>query len=112
MKDQLPGGMGNAMSFGKSGAKVYVADAQTGVTFENVAGQDEAKESLMEIVDFCMNLRSMTRSAPRSLRGCCLSDRPVPENPIGQGSGRGGRRAVLLYLRQRICGDVCRHGGR
>lgn len=52
MKDQLPGGMGNAMSFGKSGAKVYVADAQTGVTFENVAGQDEAKESLMEIVDF------------------------------------------------------------
>ncbi len=52
MNDQLPGGMGNAMSFGKSGAKIYVADAKTGVTFNNVAGQDEAKESLMEVVDF------------------------------------------------------------
>lgn len=52
MNDQLPGGMGNAMFFGKSGAKIYVADAKTGVTFDNVAGQDEAKESLMEVVDF------------------------------------------------------------
>ena len=52
MNDHLPGGMGNAMSFGKSGAKIYVADAKTGVTFNNVAGQDEAKESLMEVVDF------------------------------------------------------------
>ena len=52
MNDQLSGGMGNAMSFGKSGAKIYVADAKTGVTFDNVAGQDEAKESLMEVVDF------------------------------------------------------------
>ena len=52
MKDQLPGGMNNAMAFGKSGAKIYVADAKTGVTFHNVAGQDEAKESLMEVVDF------------------------------------------------------------
>ncbi len=45
------GGMGNAMSFGKSNAKVYVA-AQTGKTFQDVAGQDEAKEALTEIVDF------------------------------------------------------------
>lgn len=52
MKNQIPGGMSNAMSFGKSGAKVYVADAKTGVTFSDVAGQDEAKESLMEVVDF------------------------------------------------------------
>ena len=45
------GGLGNAMSFGKSNAKVYVK-AQTGKTFEDVAGQDEAKEALKEIVDF------------------------------------------------------------
>lgn len=45
------GGMGNAMSFGKSNAKIYVK-AQTGKTFEDVAGQDEAKEALKEIVDF------------------------------------------------------------
>ena len=48
----LPGGMGNAMTFGKSGAKVYVEEASTGVTFADVAGQDEAKEALMEVVDF------------------------------------------------------------
>lgn len=45
------GGLGNAMSFGKSNAKVYVK-AQTGKTFADVAGQDEAKEALVEIVDF------------------------------------------------------------
>ena len=38
MQNQIPGGMGNAMSFGKSGAKVYVADAKTGVKFKDVAG--------------------------------------------------------------------------
>ena len=48
------GGMGNAMSFAKSSAKVYVK-AQTGKTFADVAGQDEAKESLEEIVDFLHN---------------------------------------------------------
>lgn len=45
---------GNAMSFGKSNAKVYV-EAQTGKTFQDVAGQDEAKEALTEIVDFLHN---------------------------------------------------------
>ncbi|MCL1964428.1 MAG: ATP-dependent zinc metalloprotease FtsH [Firmicutes bacterium] len=45
---------GNMMSFGKSGAKVYVP-AQTGKTFADVAGQDEAKEALAEIVDFLHN---------------------------------------------------------
>ncbi len=45
----MPGA--NAMSIGKSGAKI-VAENETGVTFANVAGQDEAKEALVEIVDF------------------------------------------------------------
>ena len=45
---------GNAMSFGKSNAKVYV-EAQTGKNFADVAGQDEAKEALMELVDFLHN---------------------------------------------------------
>ena len=45
------GGMGN---FGKSNAKVYM-QAQTGVTFADVAGQDEAKEALVELVDFLHN---------------------------------------------------------
>ena len=45
------GAMGNAMSFGKANAKVYV-EAQTGKTFADVAGEDEAKEALQEIVNF------------------------------------------------------------
>ena len=47
---RMTGGM-NALSFGKSGAKI-VASASTGVTFEDVAGEEEAKEALKEIVDF------------------------------------------------------------
>ncbi len=48
------GGMGTTMSFGKSGAKIYGQD-ETGTTFADVAGQDEAKDSLREIVDFLHN---------------------------------------------------------
>lgn len=53
MMRRMGGGSG-AMSFGKANAKVYVK-AQTGITFADVAGQDEAKESLTEIVDFLHN---------------------------------------------------------
>ena len=52
MGGNLPGGLGNAMTFGKANAKVYVEEASTGVSFADVAGQDEAKDALMEVVDF------------------------------------------------------------
>lgn len=45
------GGIGNAMSFGKSNARIYV-EAETGKTFADVAGQEEAKEALAEVVGF------------------------------------------------------------
>jgi len=48
---KMGGGGGNFMSFGKSNAKIYV-EAQSGKTFKDVAGQDEAKEALKELVDF------------------------------------------------------------
>ena len=51
MKKMGGAGLGNAMSFGKSNAKVYVA-SETGIKFNDVAGEDEAKEALQEIVDF------------------------------------------------------------
>ncbi len=54
MNNMQKRGMGNAMSFGKSNAKIYV-QAQTGKSFADVAGQDEAKEALTEIVDFLHN---------------------------------------------------------
>ena len=52
MNKQMGGGFGNAMTFGKSGAKIYVEESATGVTFADVAGQEEVKESLKEVVDF------------------------------------------------------------
>ncbi|MCE5187745.1 MAG: ATP-dependent zinc metalloprotease FtsH [Eubacteriales bacterium] len=54
VQNGMPGGIGNALSFGKANAKIYV-EAQTGKTFDDVAGQDEAKEALLEIVDFLHN---------------------------------------------------------
>ncbi len=54
MGNRMGGFGGNAMTFGKSNAKVYV-QAQTGKSFADVAGQDEAKEALMELVDFLHN---------------------------------------------------------
>ena len=58
---------GNAMQFGKSNAKIYV-ESQTGKTFADVAGQDEAKEALREIVDFLHNpdkYKSIGASLPK-----------------------------------------------
>ena len=55
LMNKMGGGpMGNAMQFGKSSAKVYIA-SETGIQFSDVAGEDEAKENLMEIVDFLHN---------------------------------------------------------
>ena len=54
MMKKMGGISGNAMSFGKADAKVYV-EAQTGKTFADVAGQDEAKDALLEVVDFLHN---------------------------------------------------------
>lgn len=54
MAKKMGGGMGNAMTFGKSNAKIY-AESETGLTFADVAGQEEAKEALKEIVDFLHN---------------------------------------------------------
>ncbi len=48
------------MGVGKSNAKVYV-EKQTGVTFKDVAGEDEAKESLQEVVDFLHNPKTLYR---------------------------------------------------
>ena len=54
MTNSMTGGSGGAMSFGKSNAKVYVKSS-TGIKFSDVAGEDEAKELLTEIVDFLHN---------------------------------------------------------
>ena len=66
---------GNAMSFGKSNAKIYVK-AQTGKTFKDVAGQDEAKEALNEIVDFLHNPQKYTEVGAKMPKGALLVGPP------------------------------------
>ena len=70
------GGLGgNAMSFGKSSAKIYVK-AQSGKTFKDVAGQDEAKEALTEIVDFLHNPKKYAAIGATLPKGALLVGPP------------------------------------
>ncbi|MEA5094203.1 MAG: ATP-dependent zinc metalloprotease FtsH [Sedimentibacter saalensis] len=69
------GSFGNSMQFGKSNAKVYV-EAQTGKRFEDVAGQDEAKEALTEIVDFLHNPKKYEEIGATMPKGALLVGPP------------------------------------
>lgn len=68
-------GGSNAMTFGKSNAKVYV-EAQTGKTFADVAGEDEAKEALSEIVDFLHNPQKYEAIGAQMPKGALLVGPP------------------------------------
>lgn len=72
MKKMSKGGM---MGIGKSHAKMYV-EQQTGVTFKDVAGQDEAKESLQEVVDFLHNPQKYTQIGAKLPKGALLVGPP------------------------------------
>ncbi len=69
------GGMGGIGSIGKSKAKVYM-EKETGVTFRDVAGQDEAKESLVEIIDFLHNPQKYTAIGAKLPKGALLVGSP------------------------------------
>ncbi len=69
------GGDGMMGGFGKSKAKVYM-EKQTGVTFKDVAGQDEAKESLVEIIDFLHNPKKYTDIGAKLPKGALLVGSP------------------------------------
>ena len=72
---RMSGDGGIAGSFGKSRAKVYM-EKQTGVTFRDVAGQDEAKESLQEIIDFLHNPAKYTDIGAKLPKGALLVGSP------------------------------------
>ena len=72
MAGKMGGGIGN---LGKSNAKVYV-ERKTGVTFKDVAGQDEAKESLVEIIDFLHNPQKYTVIGAKLPKGALLVGPP------------------------------------
>jgi cell division protease FtsH len=75
MSKRMGGGMGDAMSFGKSNAKIYI-QSETGIKFRDVAGEDEAKELLQEIVDFLNNPAKYTEIGAKMPKGALLVGPP------------------------------------
>ena len=75
MTKRMGGGMGDAMSFVKSNAKVYI-QSETGIKFKDVAGEDEAKELLQEIVDFLHNPQKYTEIGAKMPKGALLVGPP------------------------------------
>ena len=69
------GGSGGVMSFGKNTSKIY-AEKSTGKTFADVAGQDEAKQSLVEIIDFLNNPKKYTEIGAKLPKGALLIGPP------------------------------------
>ena len=75
MSRALMNKMGGAMRFGKSNAKVYIA-SETGMKFTDVAGEDEAKENLMEVVDFLHNPQKYQEIGAKMPKGVLLVGPP------------------------------------
>ena len=76
MRRMAKGAGGNALQFGKSNAKVYVPADDDEKTFKDVAGQDEAKEALVEIVDFLHNPKKYAEIGATMPKGALLVGPP------------------------------------
>ena len=102
------GGAGSAMAFGRSRGKLY-AQEDIGVTFEDVAGIDEAVEELREVVEFLKHAREVPGPRRPHSQGRAAG-RPAGhrQDAAGQGHRRRGGRAVLQPLRLRLRRDVRR----
>ena len=107
MRQAGGGGQNRAMQFGRRRARKMEAAHRPTVTFEDVAGAEEAKQELesRRISEGTGKIRRVGRThSQRRADG----RRPGPEDPAGQSRVRRGRRALLQHFRLRICGDVCR----
>src|SRR5690606_11539462 len=74
--NQMQSSGNKAISFGKNRARLYTAEGKSKVTFEDVAGADEAKEELVEIVEFLKQPRRFTELGARIPKGVLLVGPP------------------------------------
>ncbi len=100
---------GGVMGVGKNKAKVF-AQKETGVTFKDVAGQDEAKESLQEVVDFLENPGKYSKIGAKLPKGALLVGPPGTGKTLLAKAVAGEAHAPFYSLRFRLCGDVCGRG--
>ena len=91
------GGDGMMGGFGKSKAKVYM-EKQTGVTFKDVAGQDEAKESLQEIIDFLHNPQKYTAIGAKLPKGALLVGSPGTGKTLLAKAVAGEAEVPFFYI--------------
>ena len=103
---QLQSGSGKAMSFGKSKAKL-LSDTSKRITFDDVAGVEEAKEELQEIIHFLRDPKRFTRLGGRIPRGALDGTSRHRKDLAPRGSGGGGC-TFLLNLWVRLCRNVRR----
>ena len=102
----------NSMAFGmgKSNAKIYVQSSE-GIRFSDVAGEDEAKENLSEIVDYLHNPKKYTDVGASMPKGVLLVGPPgTGKTMLAKAVAGVSERAVFLHVRLGICRDVRWHG--
>ena len=94
------------MGVGKSRAKAYV-QKETGITFKDVAGQDEAKESLQEVVEFLHNPGKYVEIGAKLPKGALLVGPPGTGKTLLAKAVAGEAHVPFFFpFRIRICGDV------
>lgn len=104
------GGGSSAMTFGKSNAKIY-AEKETGVTFNDVAGEEEAKDALKEIVDFLHNPDKYAQIGASLPKGALLVGPPgTGKTLLAKAVAGEAQSTILLHFRIRIRRNVRRNG--
>lgn len=106
---QTQGASNQALTFGRSKARMFTGEKPT-VKFEDVAGADEAKQELQEVVEFLKEPQKFAALGARIPKVCCLLVSRPGQNADGKGGFGRGRRALLQHLWLRICRDVRRCG--
>ena len=105
--EQMGGAGGNAMLFGgKSGAKQYVVDDETGIKFNDVAGEDEAKESLQEIVDFLHNPKKYEDIGAKMPKGVLLVGPPGTGKTLLARAVAGEAGVPFFSIAGSECGEM------
>ncbi len=106
---QAQGTNNQALSFGKSRARMFTGEKPT-VTFDDVAGVEEAKQELAEVVEFLREPQKFISLGARIPKGVVLMGPPGTARPFGQSRVGRGRRSFLFHLWLRVRRDVCRRG--